>query len=73
MTIGVRARSSKVARRRLWWRGRIRREFLMRPARAPRRGNVVDVTIVVLIGTGEMDEHGPVNGERYNARWRVVV
>jgi hypothetical protein len=73
MTIGVRARSSKVARRRLSLSGPMRGEFLMRPARAPRRGNVIDVTIDVSISTGEMGEHGPVTNEGYHARWRVVV
>jgi Ca2+-binding RTX toxin-like protein len=62
MAIGVRVGSSKLARRRLRLR-RTRGEFLLRPRRAARRDDVVDVTILFEDG----------NQTPYAARWRVVV
>jgi hypothetical protein len=41
--------------------------------RAPRRGDVIDVSSVVVTERGGQAEHVPVIGESYDARWRVVV
>jgi len=62
IAIGVRVRSSKLARRRLWLRA-TRGEFLIRPTRAARRGDVIDVMIIIQDG----------NSTPEAARWRVVA
>jgi len=63
MGIGVRAGAAKLARRRLSLDDGDRSPFVMRPAKAARRGRAVEVTIVV-----------PISGSQrpYSARWRVV-
>jgi hypothetical protein len=56
--------SSKLVRRRLSLGGRKRASFLIRPARAARRGDVADVTIIIRADSAN---------QAYSARWRVVL
>ena len=63
IAIGVRVGSSKLTRRRLRLGGRRSGALLIRPARAARPGDVVDVTILVR----------PVDAPAYGVRWRVVL
>ena len=64
MGVGVRVGSSKLVRRRLSLGGRKRASFLIRPARAARRGDVADVTIIIRADS---------TNQAYSARWRVVL
>ena len=63
MGIGVRVRSSKLARRRLSLPYGSQSPFLIRPARAAGRRDVIDVTILV----------PNTSAVPYAARWRVVL
>ena len=64
MGVGVRVGSSKLVRRRLSLGRRKSASFLIRPARSARRGEVVDVTIVIRADR---------TTQAYSARWRVVL
>jgi len=56
--------SSKLVRRRLALGRRQSASFLIRPARAARRGDVADVTIILRADR---------DNQAYSARWRVVL
>lgn len=63
MAIGVRVRSSPLALRKITIRARGQRAFIVRPKRAARRGDIVEVRVVVNVG----------NTLPFSARWRVRV
>lgn len=64
MGVGVRVGSSKLVRRRLSLGRRKSASFLIRPARAARRGDVADVTIIIRADGAN---------QPFSARWRVVL